>query len=991
MTVLRLYTEYSLLTGECRLNEITAKAAELGYTSVAKTDKGTLAGNIEFFEHAKRNNINPILGCEIKSFVKGEEISLLILAKNNEGIYSLNIYSSFAMTEKSGYVPENILSKYSKDVFAIWIESEAVIEKSKENARKTLDALKSYFPNLYGGIQRLPEDEKEKSESLYKFFAEKNVSCVISNPVYMTSDKNGEILSLLNFIKSGEKGKKENYPYFLRSSDEIKKLFSHIPQVLDATEKIGNSCCVSIDTSSLHLPSFPTEDSPSLLREKAIIGLKFHKKDREEKYIQRLNSELETIEKMGFSDYFLITEDFVSYAIKENIQIGHGRGSGVGSLVAYCLGITAVDPVENNLFFERFLNEERVTMPDFDIDISDEEREKVISYVREKYGKKHVCKIANYSRFAFRQVIRDVGKYLNWDPSSVITLIPDRVGITVNEALKENEALKKEAERNKNAREALRLCMLLEGRPRVVSPHPSGIILTPNPSVCYVPLMSYGEETLTQYSMDTCAKLGLLKIDFLGIKYLTVIKKAKNSIKERYSSVYEKIPPQDDKVYEMLSKGYGFGLFQLESEGMKELLKRISPKNLKELCDVISLYRPGPKKYIESYIKGRKNPNQVVYEIEQIKPALEETYGCPIYQEQIMKICTDAAGFTLGHADTIRRAMAKKSISQMNEEKTSFIEGCLKKGILKEKATSLFEQISDFAKYAFNKSHGVAYALLSYETAYLKALFPKEYFSAKLNVESGYPKNMSEYFFEMSKMNVTLLPPCINRSAVEFIPEGDGIRYSLSAIKGVGKNTAKKITAERSRNGFFIDADDFISRLGGTIGTTAAIALARCGALDTFGETRHTLSNLCEETVSSGNFIQSNEEQISLSFDNVQNVKYLNKRVAEYTETELRFFEKEYTGVDFHFASETNDKRTKEKKFALYIKLTPNNKKALIDAFNIFSRNSKDSIVRIYNSQSGKTSELKDLFFSPTPAGIETLEKIFGKDNVKLKALERNT
>jgi DNA polymerase-3 subunit alpha len=582
-----------------------------------------------------------------------------------------------------------------------------------------------------------------------------------------------------------------------------------------------------------------------------------------------------------------------------------------------------------------------------------------------------------------------VAKYLNWDPSSVIALIPDRVGITVDEALKESKELEKEITRNRTAKEALRLCKLLEGRPRVISPHPSGIILTPNPTVTYAPLASYGDDTLTQYSMDTCAKLGLLKIDFLGIKYLTVIKKAKKLIKERYSSVYDTIPPHDEKVYEMLGKGYSLGLFQLESDGMKELLKRIAPKNLKELCDVISLYRPGPKKYIDSYIKGKNNPENVTYPIEQIKPALEETYGCPIYQEQIMKICTDAAGFTLGHADTVRRAMAKKKSDQMNAEKESFIKGCEKNGIDKGKAAFVFDQISGFAKYAFNKSHGAAYALLAYETAYLKFIYPAEYFSAKLESEGGHQK-YSEYFYEMVKLNVSLKPPCINHSEVEFVPEENGVRYSLSAIKGVGKPIAEAIIKERKKFGPFENADNFISRLGGTIGKNAAVALARSGALDAFGETRHTMSTLCEETFSSNIFSQVSDDQITLSFDNDQSVKYLKKKEKEYTETELRFFEKEYTGVDFHFSPGQIIKENQTNNFVLYIKLTPDNKKVLPIALKTFSKTATGSVVRIYDSQSGKTSELKDAFFTPCDSALETLEKIMGKDNVKLKALERN-
>lgn len=987
MTVLRLYTEYSLMKAECRLEEITERALELGYSTVAKTDLGTLAGNVEFFALAKRKGIRPIMGCEIKTFIGGEEIKLLLLAKNNEGLYELNVLSSFSMTEKGGYVPEAVLHGYSKNLIAIWVDAKNCFDCGELKAASVLEKLKAYLPFLYGGLERLPHESTEASEKLYGFFLKFNVKCVISTPVYMTRKENGEVLSLLNFIKNGTKEDFSGYPYYLRSAEETKELFAHLPIVIENTEKIGKECFSEFDTRTLHIPTFQTENAPLLLREKAFSGLNRIGKANDEKYTSRLNRELETIEKMGFSDYFLITEDIVSYARSKNVPLGHGRGSGVGSLTAFCLDITAADPIENGLIFERFLNEERVTMPDFDIDVGDVARDTVISYVREKYGKKHVCGIANYSRFALRQVIRDVGKYMGFDVSAITETIPDRVGITVSEALAESEALSKEAERNAKVKNALALCKLLEGRPRVISPHPSGIILTPSPAVSYVPLMAHEGNTLTQYSMESCEKLGLLKIDFLGIKYLTVIQKAKEFIKERHGEVYRRLPPHDERVYDMLSKGLGLGVFQLESDGMRVLLKRLAPKSLTELCDVISLYRPGPKAFIDSYIKGKKSPSEVVYPIPQIKHILEETYGCPIYQEQIMRICTDAAGFSMGKADLIRRSMAKKSPEKMGEEKEAFISGCVERGIEKEKAEALFNQISGFAKYAFNKSHGAAYALLSYESAYLKAIYPREYFAAKAEADSGQFKKLCEYSAELMVLGSRMLPPCINNSDDKFIPAEEGVRYSLSAIKGVGKTAGEKIVRERSKNGKFKDADDFVSRLGGVISSNAAVALAKSGALDVFGENRKTLSNLCEDTVSGGGAFSPSEEQLSFSFDNVESVKYPRRREAEFSETELRFLEKEFTGVDFHF--NPNGASDYAKKYALYIKLTPQNEKKLPIALKKLTKNGDASVVRIYDSKSGKTSELKDLFFVPTVLGTEELEEIMGEGNVKLKALER--
>ncbi|MBE6648606.1 MAG: DNA polymerase III subunit alpha [Ruminococcaceae bacterium] len=989
MTVLRVYTEYSLFEGECRANELIDRAVELSYTAVAKTDKGTLASSPEFCEEARRKNINPIIGCEVSTFKAGEKLDLLLLAKNNDGLSALNVFSSFAMTE--GTVPPHIFPKYAQNIIAVLLNLEEIFRKSKDGAEKSLLAMKECFSEFYVGIERIPEDSAEQIEStkaIYEFCKKSFVKCVISTPVYMTRKESGEILSFLEYIKHGEITKEE-HPYYLREIPELKSLFSDLPFIWENTEAIGKKCNVSFDTSKLHLPSFPTSDAVALLREKAAEGLKKLCLDNNEKYINRLEAELSTIEKMGFSDYFLITEDFVSYAKENGIPVGPGRGSGVGSLTAYALGITTVDPVENGLIFQRFLNEERVTMPDFDIDFGDERREEVINYVREKYGKKHVCGIANYSRFAFRQVIRDVASYLKWDASELIKNIPDKTGITVDEAISQSKELEKAVSFSKNAREAVRICKLLEGRPRTVSSHPSGIILTKEPAVSYVPLMSVQSSnmTLTQYSMDTCAKLGLLKIDFLGIKYLTVIDKAKKLIKERYGEVYTDAPPEDDRVYKMLCDGDSSGIFQLESQGMKELLKKLQPSNMDGLTDLISLYRPGPKIYIDSYIKGKKDPSSVSYPFEEAKASLESTYGCPIYQEQIMSLCRDAAGFTLGHADIVRRAMAKKDSLKMKSENEAFVKGCESNGIDKEKASALFEQISSFAKYAFNKSHAVAYAKLAYETAYLKRIYPREYFSARLDSVAGQFSKIYEYSLSVRKLGFELLPPSVNRSDSCFSPCEEGIIYGLASIKGVGIAVADKIVKERKKGGEYTSADDFISRVGSTIGSTAAVALAKSGALDCFGENRATLTNLCEDTISAGTFSSASDAQMTLSFDSPALLNYPRRKTEEYAETDLRIFEKEYTGVDFYHPLKL---QKGEKKYALYIKLTESNRNNLPLVMEKLSSDSKDCVVRIYDEASGKTAELKDAFFKNSESNLSAINKLMGSDNVKLKALERN-
>ncbi len=994
MTALRVYTEYSMLYGECRISHLAKRASELSYTSVAKTDVSTLAGSLEFSEYAKKENINPIIGFEGETYIKGEKITLLFLAKNNYGLASLNVLSSFSMTE--GTIPFEAIGKYSKGVVGIILNLDIINDYIVQSV---LSAFKECLQDFYIGLERCPDESTEKTEKLYSIGIKNSVKCVIANPVFMTEEKGAETLSLLYFIQNGANSEASvNNFYYLHHPSETKGLFAHLPDVWETTEEVGRMCKAEFETGKFNLPTFPTENADSLLKEKAFLGLETileavtnskpslangeTANSLHLKYVSRLENELETISQMGFSDYFLITADFVSYAKSKNIPVGPGRGSGVGSLVAFCLGITSVDPVENNLIFERFLNPERVSMPDFDIDLGDERRNEVIDYLKQKYGKKFVYGIANYSEFAFRQCIRDVGKYLKKDVSHIIKEIPDKIGITVDEALKQSEGLRKITELGESNRNVLRLCKLLEGRPRAFSPHPSGIALTPKPTVSFSPIMNWENTNITQYSMNTLSKLGILKIDLLGIKFLTVINKTKEYIKSKITDGYpltESFPPSDPEVFQMLSNGDSAGVFQLEGFGMRELLKKLKPQNIAELTAVISLYRPGPMAFIDDYINGKNFPEKVVYPIEETKNALEETYGCPIYQEQIMQICKDVAGFSLGQADLIRRAMAKKDISQMEKERSTFISGCAKKGISENDASKLFEKICGFSKYAFNKSHGVAYALLAYETAYLKCKYPKEYFASRLDSVAGQLIKIGEYDGELRKFGTRILPPCVNTSDVVFTPKENGVEYSLSAIKGVGDGGAKMIVDERQKNGIFKDADDFLSRVGCAMGSNAAAALAKSGALDVFGETRSTMVNLCNDNLSLGITQRKNDNQFSL-FSDDDVIKYQRRPEKEYEETTLRLFEKEYTGVSFG---------NEEKHYVLYIKITSRNETFLPIATNLLCKNGGNDEVRIYYENSGKTLRLKNASFVPSMQTIEELEQILGEGNIKLTALER--
>ncbi len=973
MTALRIYTEYSLLDGECRLSQIVERAKELSYTAVAKTDVGTLSGSVEFWEYAKKCGINPIIGCQISSFIKGEKVCLLLLAENNEGLLSLNIISSYVMTE--GSIQEKELLKHGKGVLAVLINTEELMYNIKVT-ENVFGALKASFSHFYCGLERLPNESELKTRKQFDIASSLGTKCVISNAVYITKEENGKVKAFLDYIREG-KTPSSTCPHYLRSKDELAELFSHLPSVYQNTETIGKMCRVSFDTEHMHLPTFPVDDAPGLLEEKARGGLEKLSLSKNEKYAKRLKAELDVIDKMGFADYFLITEDFVSYAKSKNIPIGPGRGSGVGSLVAYALGITAIDPVENGLLFERFLNEERVSMPDFDIDMGDERRGEVVEYVKEKYGKKYVCSIVNFSKFAMRQCIRDVGKFLKTDVSELTSLIPDKVGITVDEAVSSSDALKRKWEFDPKSREVLSFCKLLEGRPRAVSPHPSGIILSKEPLIKYMPLTKWGEETLSQYSMETCAKLGLLKIDFLGIKYLTVICKAKKLIGEDVYPVFDK------GVFQMLSMGESDGVFQLESDGMKELLKKMRPESVDDLACLISLYRPGPKIYIDEYIRGRNHPQSIKYKTEAERKVLSSTYGCPIYQEQIMNLCREAAGFTLGHADTVRRAMAKKDEKKMALEESAFVSGCVNNGIDEEYAVVLFNKIKGFAKYAFNKSHAAAYAVLAYETAFLKYRYPREYFSARLDSVAGTLSKISSYALSLGKMGARLLPPCINESEAEFTPCDEGVRYSLSAVKGVGMETAKKIISERNKGGKFKSSDDFLFRMK-NIGQNAMFSLAKAGAFDIFGETRSTIVNLITDHVSPAALQNVSEDQLTFSFDfGDKEINYKRRHEKEFDETTKRLFEKEYTGVDFHF------EYIPVKTHVLYIRLTAENKENLSFAMERFTRKGGDNIVRIYDTERDKVLETKNISFNLDSKTVHELEQLMGEGNVKLKALER--
>ena len=935
---LHLHTEYSLLDGECRISTLPETVKKQGQTAVAITDHGALYGAVDFYKACVAEGIKPIIGCETYVAPEGAHIKttsptnaphhLVLLAKNETGYKNLTKIVSEAFIHGFYNRPRTdfeMLSRHSEGLIALsacisGIIARPLMQDRPDTARAHAMRMKEIFGgDFYIEIQRNGvERQEEINRKLIKLARELDIPIVATNDVHYTKRENAPTQKLLMAIGTANSYYDSAFgmpgsEFYIKSTDEMEALFADIPEAVENTVKIAEMCDFRYDFSHLHLPRFDPPagfTSAGYLKKLSFDGLEMYvgKPENRTEYVSRLEYELSVIHSMGFDDYFLITWDFVSYAKRRGISVGPGRGSAVGSLTAYCLNITEVDPLRYGLLFERLLNPERVSMPDIDIDFCDERRGEVISYVSDKYGSDHVAQIITFDTLACRAAVRDAGRALDMkyaDVDAIAKLIPRDFGITLKSALERSPELKERAENDRNVGQLIDFVSKLEGRPRNSSTHATGVVITDLPTTDYVPLSVNDGVPVTQFGMTTVAELGLLKIDFLGLRYLTIIRNAEIYARKSDPDFdIADIPLDDDATYEMLSRGDAVGLFQLESSGMRSLLQKLKPHCLEDIISVISLYRPGPADSIDTFLENRRDMTKVKYISPLLKPILDTTCGCIIYQEQVMQIFRALAGYSYGRADIVRRAMAKKKHGEMEKERVTFIEGCKKNGIPADDANALFDSMSSFASYAFNKSHAAAYAVVAYRTAYLKCHYPKEYMCALLTSVAGSATKINEYISVCRDMGIAVLPPDVNESEKGFAVVGDHIRFGLMAVKNVGDGYAEFIVNERNENGKFTDMSDFLLRTADAGTKQMASALVLCGAMTSLGVKRKSANAALDRAFSTLSQTRSYRRSDQLSLADIGGNDFAPFEIeipdiGEYDQPSLLEFEKQYMGVYF--------------------------------------------------------------------------------------------
>lgn len=945
-THLHVHTEYSLLDGSSKIKELVHRAKELGMDSLAITDHGVMYGAIEFYKAALAEGINPILGCEVyvapgsrfdREAAKGAEDDsryhhLVLLAENDEGYQNLVKIVSKGFTEGFYYKPRvdyEVLRTYSKGVIALSACLAGVVpyflrRGLYEEAKKEALILQDIFGkgNFFLELQDhgIPEQQTVNT-GLLRMSKELSIDLVATNDVHYIYDTDAEAHDILLCIQTGKKVADEDRmryeggQYYLKSAEEMAELFPYAREAIENTHKIAERCHVEIEFNHYKLPHFEVPEgftSEGYLRHLCQEGLVHRYGEEAGKYQKRLDYELDTIVTMGFVDYFLIVWDFIKYAKDHGIPVGPGRGSAAGSLVAYSLNITdLIDPIRYNLIFERFLSPGRVTMPDIDVDFCYERRPEVIDYVTKKYGADHVVQIVTFGTMSARMVIRDVGRVLDYPYAyvdSVAKAIPMELGITIAKALTMNPELKRLYESDDQAKKLIDMSMRLEGLPRHTSIHAAGIVIAPQPVDDFVPLSRAADGNITtQYTMVTLEELGLLKMDFLGLRTLTVIQ---NAIGGRFD-VHD-IDYDDPEVFEMIGKGQTEGVFQLESAGMRNFMKELKPRNLEEIIAGISLYRPGPMDFIPHYIKGKNNQDSIRYDCPELEPILSPTYGCIVYQEQVMQIVRELAGYNNAQSDDIRRTMSKKKMEKMAKEKNDFIygneergiDGCIKRGISEEVAKKIYDDMTDFAKYAFNKSHAAAYAVVSYQTAYLKCHYPVEFMAALMTSFMEHTGKITEYIMTCRQMGIEILSPDINEGDYRFTPYEGNIRYGLAAIKGVGRPVIDEIVEERKVGGPYVNLKDFCTRLSGrSVNKRTVESFIKAGALDCLPGTRKQKMLVYADVIDdvSRQKKTTMTGQMSLfDFAEPEEQKELDivmPEVGEYDKEEILAFEKEVLGV----------------------------------------------------------------------------------------------
>ena len=876
-THLHVHTEYSLLDGSNKIKEYVDRVRELGMDSAAITDHGVMYGVIDFYRAARAAGINPILGCEVyvapgsrfdREAGSGDDryYHLVLLAENNQGYSNLMKIVSKGFVEGFYYKPRvdlSLLEKYHEGIIALsaCLAGEVARFLTRgmyEDAKKAALRYQDIFGkgNFFLELQDhgIPE-QQNVNQQLLKMHRETGIELVATNDVHYTLAEDAQPHDVLLCLQTGKKladedrMRYEGGQYYVKSPEEMERLFPYAPEALENTHKIAQRCHVEIEFGVTKLPKFDVPEgytSWEYLNELCFRGLEERYQPVTEELKERLNYELSTIRNMGYVDYFLIVWDFIKYARDHDIMVGPGRGSAAGSLVAYTLGITQLDPIRYDLLFERFLNPERVSMPDIDVDFCFERRQEVIDYVRRKYGDDCVVQIVTFGTLAARGVIRDVGRVMDLPYAQVDTIakmIPQELNITIDKALQMNPELKKVYEDQKEIHDLIDTAKRLEGLPRHTSMHAAGVVISQKDVSEYVPLSRASDGSIvTQFTMTTLEELGLLKMDFLGLRTLTVIQNAVHLI-EQDAGVkldMQHIDYNDKKVLDSLGTGRSDGVFQLESAGMKNFMKELKPQSLEDVIAGISLYRPGPMDFIPQYIRGKNRPDTIKYDCPQLEPILKPTYGCIVYQEQVMQIVRNLAGYTLGRSDLVRRAMSKKKAAVMEKERQNFVygneaegvPGCIANGISEQTANKIYDDMIDFAKYAFNKSHAAAYAVVSYQTAFLKYYYPVEFMAALMTSVIEMPTKVAEYIQVCRQMNIKILPPDVNRGAYGFSVDNGAIRYGLSAIKSVGRPVINALVEEREANGEYRSLKDFIERLTGTVNKRAIENFIKAGALD---------------------------------------------------------------------------------------------------------------------------------------------------------------
>ena len=864
---LHVYSAFSLLTSTASVEQLVMDAKAKGYKTLALTDRNVMYGAVSFYKECLKQSIKPIMGLTvdvISEEQKDEAYPLVLLAKNQTGFHHLLKITSSVQTKSLKGIPIKWLKHYSDGLFALTPGTEGEIESAlqdgeNEKAARVLNLYQQLFGNdsFYISLQnhQIPI-EQSLNQKLIDFANNHQVKLVATNQVFYLRKEDSFAHECLLSIKNGDKlqdqerQRLDSDQYYLKTPNEMTELFADLPNLLENTLKIAEECNVMIELHKSKLPKFPTEmdQTPeNLLEELCWKGFNERIRKPDEEAKKRLKYELSIIHKMKFSDYFLIVWDFMKFAREAGILTGPGRGSAAGSLVAYTLYITDVDPIEHQLLFERFLNPERISMPDIDIDFPDHRRDEVIQYVVKKYGQLHVAQIMTFGTLAAKASLRDVGRVFGLNTKELDQLsrmIPSKLGITLSEALKESASLKNFVNESSQNRQLFETALRLEGLPRHISTHAAGVVISEQPLVEVIPIQNGHDQIfLTQYSMEYLEELGLLKIDFLGLRNLSLIESILKSIFRKTGKQLDikTIPMDDPSTYQLISSGQTTGVFQLESEGMRNVLKRLQPNRFEDVVAVNALYRPGPMENIPHFIDRKHGREKVVYPHPNLKPILENTYGVIVYQEQIMQIAATMAGFTLGEADLLRRAVSKKQREVLDQERAHFISGAEQKGYERVTANQIYDLIVRFANYGFNRSHAVAYSFISYQLAYLKAHYSVHFMASILTSASGNEGKVAQYIRELNLMNVSVLPPSINRSGYTFLAEEEAIRFSLSAIKGVGIAALKEIFRARKTKKF-VDLFDFCMRVSGKIVNRKTIeALIYSGSFDEFGEDRAIL------------------------------------------------------------------------------------------------------------------------------------------------------